>query len=335
MPTQWPLWGNWILRARWCPAQTGFSTGSCVRRHWFRRRSKARKRPSRTSWFIEATRQAERPADVQEVCNYVDALSWARTEIRRPAVCRCVPDCCARPTNVSCRASAGAAQTAGRDSHVTELDRRHASRQRSVCASAGKCGARGIGQAGAMDSRQRPAAAAGACGVGTCPVRNDPSVLGRQRPDRSAVGDLAGRALGITSYSIVVSQPGIHAAPTGILSSSHGGSHSGRLGGLDGVLSSLRSGGCQRWRAGGGAFVRLAWARIAKGSFTTRLPRSPRCGCSIFCQNTPRSPLALRWNSCRRPSRPPRRRLMPWCKQAFCGRSPANAVIASMPIENT
>ena len=31
----------------------------------------------------EATRQAGRPADVQEVCNYVDALSWARTELQR------------------------------------------------------------------------------------------------------------------------------------------------------------------------------------------------------------------------------------------------------------
>jgi Fic family protein len=31
----------------------------------------------------EATRQASRPADVQEVCNYVDALSWARTELQR------------------------------------------------------------------------------------------------------------------------------------------------------------------------------------------------------------------------------------------------------------
>ncbi|MCD4726863.1 MAG: Fic family protein, partial [Pirellulales bacterium] len=31
----------------------------------------------------EATRQASRPADVQEVCNYVDALSWARAELRR------------------------------------------------------------------------------------------------------------------------------------------------------------------------------------------------------------------------------------------------------------
>ena len=31
----------------------------------------------------EATRQANRPADVQEVCNYVDALSWARAELRR------------------------------------------------------------------------------------------------------------------------------------------------------------------------------------------------------------------------------------------------------------
>jgi Fic family protein len=32
---------------------------------------------------FEATRQAERPADVQEVCNYIDALSWARAEIER------------------------------------------------------------------------------------------------------------------------------------------------------------------------------------------------------------------------------------------------------------
>ncbi|MBN1911826.1 MAG: Fic family protein [Pirellulales bacterium] len=32
----------------------------------------------------EATRQAHRPADVQEVCNYVAALSWARTELQRP-----------------------------------------------------------------------------------------------------------------------------------------------------------------------------------------------------------------------------------------------------------
>jgi len=31
----------------------------------------------------EATRQASRPADVQEVCNYVDALSWARSELQR------------------------------------------------------------------------------------------------------------------------------------------------------------------------------------------------------------------------------------------------------------
>lgn len=32
----------------------------------------------------EATRQAERPDDVREVCNYVDALTYARAEIARP-----------------------------------------------------------------------------------------------------------------------------------------------------------------------------------------------------------------------------------------------------------
>lgn len=32
----------------------------------------------------EATRQADHPADVQEVCNYVEAMSYARTQIRRP-----------------------------------------------------------------------------------------------------------------------------------------------------------------------------------------------------------------------------------------------------------
>lgn len=32
---------------------------------------------------FEATRQSDRPADVQEICNYVEALSWARAEIQR------------------------------------------------------------------------------------------------------------------------------------------------------------------------------------------------------------------------------------------------------------
>lgn len=32
----------------------------------------------------ETTRQSEHPADVQEVCNYVEALSWARKEMLRP-----------------------------------------------------------------------------------------------------------------------------------------------------------------------------------------------------------------------------------------------------------
>ncbi len=32
----------------------------------------------------EATRKADRPADVEEVCNYVEALSYARAEIARP-----------------------------------------------------------------------------------------------------------------------------------------------------------------------------------------------------------------------------------------------------------
>ena len=32
----------------------------------------------------EATRQAERPADAQEVCNYIEALRFARTELARP-----------------------------------------------------------------------------------------------------------------------------------------------------------------------------------------------------------------------------------------------------------
>ena len=34
------------------------------------------------SW--EATRKSDHPGDVEEVCNYVEALSWARTEIARP-----------------------------------------------------------------------------------------------------------------------------------------------------------------------------------------------------------------------------------------------------------
>ena len=32
----------------------------------------------------EATRQSDRPADAQEVCNYIEALSFARTELARP-----------------------------------------------------------------------------------------------------------------------------------------------------------------------------------------------------------------------------------------------------------
>lgn len=32
---------------------------------------------------FEATRQSERPADVQEVCNYIEALAWARAEVQR------------------------------------------------------------------------------------------------------------------------------------------------------------------------------------------------------------------------------------------------------------
>lgn len=38
----------------------------------------------------EATRKSERPADVEEVCNYVDALTWARAEIAKP---RGLPPC--------------------------------------------------------------------------------------------------------------------------------------------------------------------------------------------------------------------------------------------------
>lgn len=34
--------------------------------------------------IFEVTRQSERPADVEEVCNYVEALSYARTELARP-----------------------------------------------------------------------------------------------------------------------------------------------------------------------------------------------------------------------------------------------------------
>jgi Fic family protein len=33
---------------------------------------------------FEATQKTEHPADVEEVCNYVDALTWARREIARP-----------------------------------------------------------------------------------------------------------------------------------------------------------------------------------------------------------------------------------------------------------
>lgn len=32
----------------------------------------------------EATRQAERPGDAQDVCNYIEALRFARTELARP-----------------------------------------------------------------------------------------------------------------------------------------------------------------------------------------------------------------------------------------------------------
>ena len=32
----------------------------------------------------EATRQSERPADVEEICNYIEALSFARSELARP-----------------------------------------------------------------------------------------------------------------------------------------------------------------------------------------------------------------------------------------------------------
>ena len=87
---------------------------------------------------FEAARKSERPADVAEVCNYVDALSWARAELSGPGG---LP----LSTRLLCEAhkrlmqGAGRGKTARRRPHVAELDRRHASRQRPLRTAPGGC----------------------------------------------------------------------------------------------------------------------------------------------------------------------------------------------------
>jgi Fic family protein len=46
----------------------------------------------------EATDRAERPEDVEEVCNYVHAVAYARGQLGIRTGCRSACDCCATPT---------------------------------------------------------------------------------------------------------------------------------------------------------------------------------------------------------------------------------------------
>ena len=287
MPTPWRPLGDWRSPARWCPVRIGSSTGSCAKRPLVSSQIEGTQATLEDVVAYEATRQAERPADVQEVCNYIEALSWARAEIGRAGG---LPLC----TRLLCQAHRRLMQGvrgAEKQPGKVRTSQNWIGGTRPGNARFVPPPPEAVPEALAKLEQwihgDRSVAAAGASGLGARPIRDDPSVPGRQRPHRPAADRLVGRTLGSASCPAVVYQLGVHAAPAGILSPSDGGSHARRLGGLDGVFPPMRSGGCRRRRASGRPFVRVARQGSPSGPSATRPPRFPPCGCSTFCPNTP------------------------------------------------
>src|SRR5438105_13498907 len=74
-------WHDLTSLVRWFRPSTGSFTPLCARRRSSRRRSKGTRATLIDLLTFEAQNEAAPGADVEEVCNYIDALSYARAEL--------------------------------------------------------------------------------------------------------------------------------------------------------------------------------------------------------------------------------------------------------------
>ncbi|MGV2341467.1 MAG UNVERIFIED_CONTAM: hypothetical protein LVR18_48355 [Planctomycetaceae bacterium] len=72
------LSGVWRSRAVWCRARTGSWTASSAKKPCVSSQIEGTQATLEDVVAWEATRRSDRPSDVEEICNYVDASTLAR-----------------------------------------------------------------------------------------------------------------------------------------------------------------------------------------------------------------------------------------------------------------
>ena len=187
----------------------------------------------------EATRKARHPDDVQEVCNYVDALAFARREIAKPK---------GLPLSIRLLCAAHKRLMRG----VRSADKQRG----EIRTSQNWIGGTRPGNAvfvppppddvpAALSDLERwihgddalpPLVRAG---LAHAQFETIHPVSRRQRPHRSAADRPAGGALGSAAVATALSEPGFQTASRGILPLPIGRANKRRLGGLDRLFSRM------------------------------------------------------------------------------------------------
>ena len=83
MRVRWPRFADWQPSAAWLPSPNWFLYGFVRKEAVITSQIEGTQATLEDIVSFEATRRSDRPADVQEVCNYIEALSWARNELQR------------------------------------------------------------------------------------------------------------------------------------------------------------------------------------------------------------------------------------------------------------
>ena len=198
----------------------------------------------------EAQSEAAPDRDVEEVCNYLEALSYARAELARPDGLPLSVRLLNESHPAADERCARGKQAAGRDTAQSELDRRHPAGQRGSCASAAAIAPRASGRSRKIPSCRGRAATAGADRACACPVRDHPPLSRRQRAPGPTVDRPPARTLGSAEIAAPLSQPVLQAAPRGVLPAAQRGPDRRRLGRLDRLFPRRR----RRDRRGGRRF---------------------------------------------------------------------------------
>jgi hypothetical protein len=239
---------------------------------------------------FEATRKAQRPADVQEVCNYVDALNFSRREIHRP---KGLP----LSTRLLCAAHKrlmpavrGAEKMPG---EIRDTQNWIGGMRPAIARFVPPPADDAKEALAELDKWIQPGSVAAnpQSRVGTCSIRDDPSIFGRQWPHGPPVESAIAGALGAVAFANFVRERSAQAPTRRVLRLAVRCSDGGGAGKVGPNFFSSAFAGPPRTGSPVRSKSLPCWARTDSPLRGVQPQPSIPCGYSTIFRNNP----SLRW----------------------------------------